>query len=86
MLSKSGVPPRVAQQLMRHSDIRLTMGVYTDPKLFDLQGAVNSLPSVAPSVAPTGCNLVQRSASEVISAEKADSREMPISKPKCRIT
>jgi len=38
---------------MRHSDIRLTMQVHTDPKLFDLQGAVASLPSVAPSVAPT---------------------------------
>jgi integrase len=46
-LSRSGVPPRVAQQLMRHSDIRLTMGVYTDPRLFDLQGAVESIPSVA---------------------------------------
>lgn len=36
---------------MRHSDIRLTMEVYTDPKLFDLKGAVESIPSVAPSVA-----------------------------------
>jgi integrase len=53
LLSKSGVPPRVAQRLMRHSDIRLTMQTYTDPKLFDLQGAIDSLPSVAPSVAPT---------------------------------
>jgi integrase len=48
-LSRSGVPPRVAQQLMRHSDIRLTMGVYTDPRLFDLQGAVESIPSVTPA-------------------------------------
>ena len=39
MLSKSGVPPRVAQRLMRHSDIRLTMQTYTDPKFFDLKGA-----------------------------------------------
>jgi integrase len=53
MLSKSGVPPRVAQRLMRHSDIRLTMQTYTDPKLFDLMGAIDSLPSVAPGVAPT---------------------------------
>jgi integrase len=53
LLSRSGVPPRVAQRLMRHSDIRLTMQTYTDPKLFDLQGAIDSLPSVAPSVAPT---------------------------------
>ncbi|MGZ0174332.1 MAG: tyrosine-type recombinase/integrase, partial [Planctomycetales bacterium] len=31
MLSKGGVQPRTAQAAMRHSDIRLTMGVYTDP-------------------------------------------------------
>jgi hypothetical protein len=37
--------------LMRHSDIRLTMEVYTDPRLFDLHGAVESIPSVASSVA-----------------------------------
>jgi integrase len=46
-LSKSVVPPRVALQLMRHSDIRLTMQTYTDPNLFDLQGAVKAIPSVA---------------------------------------
>jgi integrase len=94
MLSKSGVPPRVAQQLMRHSDIRLTMDVYTDPKLFDLQGAVDSLPAVAtpstgplaPPLAPTRCKLVQSGSSEVISAQEADSQQTPISKPKRRIS
>jgi hypothetical protein len=34
---------------MRHSDIRLTMQTYTDPKLFDLSRAIDSLPSVAPT-------------------------------------
>jgi integrase len=48
-LARAGVPPKAAQILMRHSDIRLTMGVYTDPALFDLQGAVESI--VAPCVA-----------------------------------
>ncbi len=55
MLSRAGVPPRVAMELMRHSRIELTMKTYTDPRLFDLAGAVESLPSVAPaavSVAP----------------------------------
>jgi integrase len=88
MLSKSGVPPRVAQQLMRHSDIRLTMGVYTDPKLFDLQGAVEQLPSVAafvaPSVAPTTVNLVQPESSSGNDADSSDSPQVPISKPKRR--
>jgi integrase len=98
MLSKSGVPPRVAQQLMRHSDIRLTMGVYTDPKLFDLQGAVDSLPpvdtpsthqrspGVAPGVAPTTVNLVQPGSSGVNATEETDSQQMPVSKPKRRIS
>jgi hypothetical protein len=35
---------------MRHSDIKLTMSVYTDPKLLDTAAAAESLPSVAPAV------------------------------------
>ena len=46
LLSKSGVVPRMAQELMRHSDIRLTMNVYTHLKLIDTAGAVESLPSI----------------------------------------
>ena len=46
LLSKGGVAPRTAQAAMRHSDIRLTMGVYTDPKLLDVRGALDSLPSL----------------------------------------
>lgn len=45
-LSKGGVAPRTAQAAMRHSDIRLTMGTYTDPKLLDVAGALNALPSL----------------------------------------
>jgi hypothetical protein len=86
LLSKGGVSPRTAQQAMRHSDIRLTMNTYTDPRLLDIAGAVDALPqlsitstmapneatplkatgtetgrfSVAPMVAPTSANLVQR--------------------------
>ena len=32
LLSSTGTLPRVAQAAMRHSDIKLTMGVYTDPR------------------------------------------------------
>jgi hypothetical protein len=46
LLSKGGVAPRTAQAAMRHSDIRLTMGVYTDPKLLDVRGAMDSLPNL----------------------------------------
>jgi integrase len=59
MLARSGVPMRTAQQLMRHSDIRLTENVYVDPAFLDLQGAVEALPSVASvasSVAQPGAN------------------------------
>jgi hypothetical protein len=45
-LSKGGVPPRTAQAAMRHSTINLTMNVYTDPKLLDVHGALDVLPSL----------------------------------------
>ena len=38
LLSKGGVAPRTAQAAMRHSDIKLTMQTYTDPKLLDVRG------------------------------------------------
>jgi hypothetical protein len=31
---------------MRHSDIKLTIGVYTDPRLLDVRGAVEKLPTL----------------------------------------
>ncbi len=46
MLSKAGVAPRVAMELMRHTDLKLTMKVYTDPRIFDLAGAVEMLPTL----------------------------------------
>ena len=53
MLSMAGVSPRVAQAAMRHSSIDLTMNVYTDPRLLDVQGAVESLPSMSVTSDPT---------------------------------
>ena len=47
MLSQAGVRPRTAQELMRHSDIRLTMTTYTHLGLVDTAGAVEALPSVS---------------------------------------
>lgn len=46
-LSKAGVAPRVAQAAMRHSSIDLTMNVYTDPRLLDVHGALDSLPALS---------------------------------------
>ena len=46
MLSQKGVAPRTAQAAMRHSRIDLTMNVYTDARLLDVAGALESLPSL----------------------------------------
>lgn len=43
-LSKSGVPPRIAMEMMRHSDIKLTMKTYTDASQLPLVEALNKLP------------------------------------------
>ncbi len=48
-LSAAGVAPRVAQAAMRHSTINLTMNTYTDPRLLDVAGAVESLPALPPA-------------------------------------
>ena len=45
-LSMAGVAPRVAHAAMRHSNISLTMGTYTDARLLDTAQAVESLPSL----------------------------------------
>src|SRR5262249_18337931 len=46
LLSRGGGTPRTAQAAMRHSDIKLTMGVYTDPALLDVRGALGALPAL----------------------------------------
>jgi hypothetical protein len=45
-LASAGVPPRTAQALMRHSDIRLTLGTYSDPQLLDTAAALHALPKM----------------------------------------
>ncbi len=46
MLSKSGVAPRMAQSLARHSSIDLTMNVYTHVGLYDQASALESFPTL----------------------------------------
>jgi integrase len=78
-LSAAGVAPRVAQAAMRHSDIKLTMGTYTDARLLDTAGAVESLPSlprtVAPMVAP---NLMDDS---TLQATRDNGQEISVGAP-----
>ncbi len=50
-LSRSGVSPKTAQTLARHSDINLTMNTYTSLGVMDQAAAVESLPPI-----PSGSN------------------------------
>jgi hypothetical protein len=43
-LERAGIRPKMAQVLARHSDIRLTMGVYTHVELNDRTAAIGALP------------------------------------------
>lgn len=45
-LARAGVAPATAQRLARHSDINLTMGVYTRLEMDELADAVNTLPEL----------------------------------------
>ena len=45
-LAKAGVSPKLAQELMRHSDVNLTMGIYSHVDLPDMAAAVERLPSL----------------------------------------
>ncbi len=57
-LSRAGVPLRTAQAAMRHSDPSLTANVYTDPKLLDIAGALESLPTLGRSRIETAISAV----------------------------
>jgi integrase/recombinase XerD len=45
-LARSGVPVKVVQTLARHSDPKLTLGIYSHLSAFDLHGAVGHLPDL----------------------------------------
>jgi len=53
-LARAGTAPRVAMEIMRHSDMRLTAKTYTDAGLLPIADAVLNLPSlVKPKVTST---------------------------------
>jgi integrase len=55
-LERVGISPKMAQTLARHSDIRLTLGIYTHVGLHDQTAAIAALPG------PTAENSQRRSA------------------------
>jgi integrase len=59
MLAANRVSPRAAQALMRHTDPRLTAGVYTDEKLLPLAAELLNVPAIstAQSAAPCAAEL-----------------------------
>ena len=71
LLSKTGTAPRTAQAAMRHSDIKLTMGVYTDTRLLDVRGAVEKLPTLpltGGTRTTTGASIEARTSDDSVSA------------------
>ncbi len=48
-LARSGVMPKVAQALARHSDINLTLGIYTDLDMHELHEAIGRLDAIIKS-------------------------------------
>lgn len=46
LLAASGVHPKIAQELMRHSNINLTMSIYTHAETSQVEAAVNNLPDL----------------------------------------
>ena len=49
-LSRANVSPKVVQTLARHSDIRLTMQIYTHIDSDEQAAAINSLPGLTPKI------------------------------------
>jgi hypothetical protein len=45
-LAQAGTAPRVHMELMRHTDVKLTMWYDTDPRLLDTAKAVEGLPEL----------------------------------------
>jgi len=76
-LARHGVPSRVAMDLMRHSDRRLTDKIYTDENLLGSGAAVESLPSLTkiqtkPVTQPVTQLLTQTSATEGRGESRSD--------------
>ncbi len=46
LLAQRGVSPTVAKSSMRHSDVRLTLNVYSHLELGDIAEGVNRLPDL----------------------------------------
>jgi hypothetical protein len=66
MMAASGISPRVAMEMMRHSDMKLTMGVYTD---------VSQLPIIQESARLPSFRLTSVDATKVAAGETPQSAQ-----------
>jgi integrase len=66
MLARAGVSPRVAMELMRHSDMRLTAKTYTDVMSLPLFGELEKITPLLPSL---------------IASQKCENPGLKVSKP-----
>jgi integrase len=55
-LERAGIRPKMAQTLARHSDVRLTLGVYTHVELHDQTAAIGALPGPPRAKEQTSAN------------------------------
>ena len=44
-LARAGVHPKLAQSMARHSDVNLTMGIYSHVEVAQQADAINTLPA-----------------------------------------
>jgi len=77
-LSRSGVSPKVAQSLARHSTIGLTMDTYTHLSLYDERAALDKLP-VLPNIGGTdkGKAVALRTGTDDLPVESTESAYKP---------
>ena len=77
-LAKTGVVPRVAMELMRHTDIRLTTNLYTDPTLLNVAGAIEGMPTLKDTREPESLKATGTDDASAEEAEKTHITCLPI--------
>lgn len=79
-LERVGITPKMAQTLARHSDVRLTLGIYTHVGINDQAAAIESLP--APPVALTSVAVDERAIATGTDGNTPGSKKVPTVVPK----
>ena len=83
-LSLAEVPPRLAMELMRHGDMRLTMRIYTDATRLPTAGAIDKLPGfnvAGPHIGPQSLGASSHGVSQPVTGDReANVRKVPANK------